>query len=205
MKMDMFLTNITSYPTVIFTVFAGFTFLYLILASIGLAGLEDVDFEFEALGGLMTTLGLRGVPLSIVLGLLALFAWMTCYLIVHFLFLGTPGSWTNYAVGTVAIPVSVAISLLVTAQVVRPLRPLFRALNAEAPEKVLLGQVAVVRSGRVDERFGEAETVIDGASLIVRIRASADKGFKRGDRVVLIEHNREKNQYQVIAESEFKG
>ena len=178
--------------------------MYLIVASVGLAGIEDIDVEFEALAGLMTTLGLRGVPLSFVLGLVALFAWMTCYLIVHFLFLGAPGSWINYLVGTLAIPVSVAVSVLVSAQLVRPLRPLFRALNASAPDKVLLGAVAVVRSSRVDEQFGEAEAVIDGASLIVKIRAPAEIGFKKGDRVVLIEHDKEKNRYQVIAEQDFK-
>lgn len=203
--MDVFLTNILSYPTVIFTVFGGFVALYLLLALVGLAGFEDMDFSFEALSGLMTTFGLRGVPLSIVLGLLALFSWITCYVIIAFLRVGPMGGWINYLIGTLAIPVSLVVALIISAQVVKPLRPLFRALNASAPDKVLLGVTCTVRSSRVDEKFGEATAVSDGASLLVKIRAPADKGYKRGDRVTLIEHNKDLNVYWVIAESEFKN
>ncbi len=203
--MDVFLANILSYPTVIFTVFGGFVALYLLLALVGLAGFEETNFEFEALSGLMTTLGLRGVPLSIVLGLLALFSWIACYLIVAFCCVGPKGGWINYVIGTLAIPASLVVALIISAQVVKPLRPLFRALNASAPDKVLLGVTCTVRSSRVDEKFGEATTVFDGASLLVKIRAPADKGYKKGDRVTLIEHNKDLNVYWVIAESEFKN
>ena len=203
--MDAFLSNIMSYPTVIFTIFGGFAFLYLLVASVGLAGFDDIDLEFEALSGIMTTLGLRGVPLSVVVGLIALFAWVTCYLIVAFVAIGERGNWINTAIGTVAIPASLLVSVLVTAQVVRPLRPLFRALNASAPDKVLLGATATVRSSRVDESFGEAQLVIDGADLIIKIRAPADKGLKKGDKVVLIEHKKEQNLFWVVPVSEFQG
>ncbi len=203
--MDAFLSNVLSYPTVIFTIFGGFAFLYLLVASLGLAGFDDIDLEFETLSGIMTTLGLRGVPLSIVVGLVALFAWVTCYLIVAFVSIGERGNWFNLLIGTLAIPVSVLVSVLVTAQVVRPLRPLFRALNASAPDKVLLGTTATVRSSRVDEKFGEGQLVIDGADLIVKIRAPADKQLKKGDKVVLIEHKKEQNLYWVVPVGDFQG
>lgn len=205
LPMDVFLANILSYPTVFFTIFGGFVALYLLLAMVGLAGADDMEFEFEALSGLMTTFGLRGVPLSIVLGLVALFSWVTCYVIVAFLFIGPVGSWINYLIGTLAIPASLVVSLIIAGQAVKPLRPLFRALNSSAPDKVLLGATCTVRSSRVDEKFGEATTVIDGASLLVKVRAPAEKGFKKGDKVVLIEHNKDLNVYWVIAESEFKN
>lgn len=203
--MDAFLSNILSYPTVIFTVFGAFAFLYLLVASLGLAGLDDIDLELEGLSGLMTTLGLKGVPLSIVMGLVALFAWATCYMIVALVAVGERGNWFNLLIGTAAIPLSVVAAVLVTAQVVRPLRPLFRALNASAPDKVLLGATATVRSSRVDEAFGEAQLVMDGADLIVKIRATADKALKKGDKVVLIEHRKDTNLYWVVPEHEFKG
>ena len=203
--MNIFLSNVFSYPTVIFTIFGIFAFLYLIVAAVGLAGFDDVDLEFEALSGVMTTLGLRGVPLSIVMGLVALFAWSSCYLIVDFLSVGERGGWLNLLIGTLAIPVSLAVSVLVTAQVVRPLRPLFRALTGSAPDRVLLGNSATVRSTRVDEAFGEALLVVDGAELIIRIRADANKKLKKGDKVVLIEHTKESNHYWVVPANEFNG
>ena len=203
--MDAFLSNILSYPTVIFTIFGGFAFLYLLVASVGLAGFDDIDLEFDGLSGLMTTLGLKGVPLSIVTGLIALFAWVSCYLIVALFSVGAPGNWFNLVVGTAAIPASLLVSVLVTAQVVRPLRPLFQALNASAPDKVLLGATATVRSSRVDEKFGEAQLQIDGADLIVKIRAPVEKNLKKGDKVVLIEHKKEQNLFWVVPVEEFQG
>ncbi len=203
--MDAFLSNILSYPTVIFTVFGAFAFLYLVIAALGLAGFDDVDLELEMLSGIMTTLGLRGVPLSIVMGLIALFAWVVCYVIVALLAVGERGGWINLAIGTVAIPVALAGSVLITAQVVRPLRPLFRALNASAPDKVLVGSTATVRSSRVDDTFGEAQLVMDGAELLVKIRADANKKLKKGDKVVLIEHRKEQNLYWVVPANEFNG
>lgn len=203
--MDAFLSNILNFPTVIFTVLGAFAFLYLLVAALGLAGFDDIDLEFEALSGLMTTLGLKGVPLSIVVGLVTLFAWAVCYVLVAFLRVGAPDSWINWMTGVVFIPVSIMVSVLITAQVVRPLRPLFRALNASAPDKVLLGATATVRSGRVDETFGEAQLVMDGAELIVKVRAAAEKALKKGDKVVLIEHNKEQNLFWVVPQNEFNG
>lgn len=200
--MEAFLLNCFSYPTVIFTVFGIFTFLYLAVSALGLAGFDDLDLEWEGLAGVLTTLGLRGVPLSIVLGLVALFAWSTCYLLVAFVSFGARDGWFNLLVGTLAIPVSLAASILITAQVVRPLRPLFRALNASASSKVLVGNIATVRSSRVDEAFGEAFLVVDGAELIVKIRTDADRQLKRGDKVVLIEHRKEHNLYWVVPANE---
>lgn len=203
--MDAFLSNSLSYPTVIFTVFAVFAFLYLVVAAVGLAGFDDVDLEFEALAGIMTTLGLRGVPLSIVMGLIALFGWAACYALVGLFSVGSPGSWINLVVGTLAIPLSVVAAVLLTAAVVRPLRPLFRALNGTAPDKVLLGATATVRTTRVDERFGEAQLQMDGADLIVKVRAPAEKKLKKGDKVVLVEHEKERNLFWVVSVDEFKS
>jgi hypothetical protein len=203
--MDAFLTNSLSYPTVIFTVFAVFAFLYLVVAAVGLAGFDDVDLEFEALAGIMTTLGLRGVPLSIVMGLIALFAWAACYALVALFSVGEPGNWFNLLVGTLAIPVSLAAAVLLTAAVVRPLRPLFQALNGTAPDKVLLGATATIRTTRVDERFGEAQLQMDGADLIVKVRAPAEKKLKKGDKVVLVEHEKEQNLFWVVSVDEFKS
>lgn len=203
--MDAFLSNILSYPTVIFTVFGAFAFLYLVIAALGLVGFDDVDLELEMLSGIMTTLGLKGVPLSIVVGLVSLFAWFICFLIMTLLGVEGGGRWLNLITGTVAIPVSLVLAVLATAQVVRPLRPLFRALNASAPDKVLLGNTATVRSSRVDDKFGEAQMVMDGAELIVKIRADESKQLKKGDKVVLIEHNKEQNLYWVVPANEFNG
>ena len=69
----------------------------------------------------------------------------------------------------------------------------------------MLGQTAVVRSGRVTLSHGEALLENGGAGLILRVRADEACGFKRGDRVVLLEYLEAEHAYRVITEDEFKG
>jgi hypothetical protein len=44
-----------------------------------------------------------------------------------------------------------------------------------------------------------------GAGLILRVRADEALGFKRGDRVVLLEYLAAEHAYRVITEEEFRG
>ena len=69
----------------------------------------------------------------------------------------------------------------------------------------MLGQVAIVRSSRVDRLFGEASFDDGGAGLIIKVRAMNDQVFKRGDRVVLLEFVAQENIYKVISEQDFLG
>jgi len=69
----------------------------------------------------------------------------------------------------------------------------------------VLGQTAVVRSGRVTLEHGEAVLENGGAGLILRVRADEARAFKRGDRVVLLEYLEAQHAYRVITEDEFRG
>ena len=95
------------------------------------------------------------------------------------------------------------LAVLVTGQIIKPLRPLFQKAQTQTT-KHILGQVAVVRTARVDKDFGEAELEDGGAGLILKVRATGDASFERGDRVVLLEHRPEENVYRVISEEEFR-
>ncbi|MEZ5509924.1 MAG: hypothetical protein R3F47_08480 [Gammaproteobacteria bacterium] len=210
--MDAFLTNIFTYPTAIFTVILGVAVIYWLFAILGLVDMDvlDVDVDLDTdlegltgLAGLLVTLGLTGVPVTVVVTVLALLGWLISYFAVHLLFFWPAGSWLSYAVGTVVIPVALAVSVPVTAQIVKPLKPLFRKAYANAPQKVLMGQPCLIRSTRVDMGFGEATATVDGASLILKVRADPAKQLKKGDRAVLIEYRAAENSYLVVPESEF--
>jgi len=71
--------------------------------------------------------------------------------------------------------------------------------------KSVLGQTAVVRSGRVTLQQGEVALEDGGAGLILRVRADESYGFKRGDRVVLLEYLEAEHAYRVVSEDEFNG
>ncbi|MNQ46815.1 hypothetical protein D3C85_606410 [compost metagenome] len=62
-----------------------------------------------------------------------------------------------------------------------------------------------MRSGTVSPQFGEADLDDQGAGLILRVRADAAQGFKRGDRVVLLQYLEAEHAYRVVSEDEFKG
>ena len=216
--MEAFISNIFHYPTVFFTVFLLVLAIYWLFAILGMVDIDvldldmdvesDVDVDLEGmtgLAGLLVTLGLTGVPVTVVATVLSLLAWLISYFAVHLFFFWDAGSLMSYLVGTAVIPVAIAVSIPVTAQLIKPLKPLFRKAYTPPPEKVLLGRACTVRSTRVDEGFGEAAVDLDGASLILRIRAEATKELKRGDSVVLIEHRPDDNTYWVVPAAEFKN
>ncbi len=212
--METFLTNILSFPTGVLTLLLGVMVVYWIFAILGMIDIDVLDFDVDmdtdvdlegltGLAGLMVTLGLTGVPFTIVLTLLLLFGWIICYFCVHFFFFWGAGNWLTYVAGIAVLPLSLAISIPFTAQIIKPLKPLFKKLYTPPPQKVLIGQTCIVRSSRVDEKFGEATAVLNGASLILRIRADVNKGLKNGDKVVMIEYRSDENSYWVIPEKEF--
>lgn len=216
--MEAFIANIFSYPTVFFTIVLLVLAVYWLFAILGMVDIDvldldmdvdaDIDVDLEGmtgLAGLLVTLGLTGVPVTVVATLLALLAWLISYFAVHLLFFWEHASWISYLAGSALIPAAIAVSIPLTAQLIKPLKPLFKKAYTPPPEKVLLGRACTVRSSRVDERFGEVTADLDGASLILRVRGEANKNIKRGDAVVLIEHRPDDNTYWVVPETEFNN
>lgn len=208
--MEAFFSNIFSFPTIVFTGLLGFMCLYWLFAIIGMVDIDvldldidldaDADFDLEGFAGLMVTLGLSGVPLTVVITVLTLSAWVLTFMVVHFFFFWGDSTLLNALIGLVVIFGAIAVSIPITATLIKPLRPLFRALNSPSVKKVFIGRSCTVKSTRVDERFGEANIAIDGADIIVRIRSKAENGLKRGDKVLIVEKIEGSNAYWVEPE-----
>jgi len=158
----------------------------------------------NVLAGLMLRLGLTGVPVTIIISLLALFGWIICYYLVHFLSSWVPDGLLYYVVGFLGVVFSLYVAAKITSIVVKPLRPLFEKAQQEAT-KHILGQTAIVRTLRVDNTFGEAFLEDGGAGLILKVRTRDDQTFKKGDRVVLLEYQKINNIYYVISEEDFRA
>lgn len=218
--MDAFLVILSSFPTVIYSTALVVVVGYWILAFIGVLDLDafdlgididlDVDMDNDVSGmgriaGLLTTLGLIGVPITIVISLLFLNAWIICYfasLLVSTFLPSIP--LVQIAIDIVIAIASFMVSIFATVAMITPLKGLFRKLNQAPKSKVLLGSVCRIRSSRVDNEFGEAECQNEGASLIIKVRTSGDQKFTTGDSVVLIEHNSEFDFFNIVSEKEFK-
>jgi len=217
-SMNPFHQTVTSFPTVVYTVLLIICALYWLVAVLGLVDLEILDFDLDGdidaadsleaqngIAGILFKLGLNGVPLTIVLTIIAIVAWILCYYAVFFGGSLVPDFWPLELLFELVIFIVVSfISILLTAQIIKPIRSLFKSLEADET-KHILGQVVVVRSAVVNQERGEAVMEDGGAGLLLNVRATGDEEFVKGDEVVVIEQNKEKSLFRVIAKSDFTG
>ena len=213
-KMDPFYQNVSSFPTVFFTFMLLVCVMFWLVAVLGLVDIgvldvAEVDIDFgdmdvspSGVAGLLLKLGLNGVPLTIIVSLISLFGWLFSYYIVYFLFDPIIDTFFRFIFGVPALLVSLTGAVFVTAFLIKPIRPLFQKMQQEH-QKNVLGQVAIVRTSRVDDKFGEAVLEDGGAGLILKVRTRGDDVLNKNDRVVLFEYNEVENTYRVVSEEEF--
>lgn len=210
--MDTFLQIILTFPTIFFTFFLVLSAVYWLLTVLGFVGIEALDMDLDGdsvaslnvFSGLLFRLGLNGVPLTIVISLIALLGWVFCFLIVYFIYPWIRVPWLQLVTGIPVVVGVLYVSAIITAAIIKPLRPIFLASNQQV-QKQILGQVAVVRTGEANRSFGEAYLEDGGAGLIIKVRAYKDEVFKRGDRVVLLEYVAGENLYRVVSEADFNN
>lgn len=210
--MDTFLQIILTFPTIFFTFFLVLSAVYWLLTVLGFVGIEALDMDLDGdsvaslnvFSGLLFRLGLNGVPLTIVISLIALLGWVFCFLIVYFVYPWIRVPWLQLVTGIPVVVGVLYVSAIITAVIIKPLRPIFLASDQQV-QKQILGQVAVVRTGEVNRSFGEAYLEDGGAGLIIKVRAYKDEVFKRGDRVVLLEYVAGENLYRVVSEADFNN
>jgi hypothetical protein len=136
------------------------------------------------LATLVSALRLRDAPVTVVLSFFSLFGWTLSGLAM--LTLAPLVALPSWALGIPVLLGSIVVSLLLTSLVVRPLAPLFATRHAKRHVH-LVGRVAVVSTGQVDETFGQATIEDGGAGLILQVRAAPSLGLKRGDRCLITE------------------
>lgn len=222
-KMDPFYQNISSFPTLIYSILLAVCAIYWAGAVLGFVDLDIIDLDLDSLdldgadmnpdtphttpdvlAGLMLRFGLVGVPVTVSISILVLIGWLLCYYAVHFLFGFIPGSFLKFVAGIPVFVATLYIAARITGVLIRPLRPLFQKATQETIKQVL-GQTAIVRTSRVDNDFGEATLDDGGAGLILKIRTTGSDLFTKGDRVVIYEKLSDQNIYRVISEDEFVG
>lgn len=209
--MQIFYQIIMSFPTVLFTILLLVVLCYWLLAILGAVDISildvDIDADASALGavtGFMMRLGLHGVPVTIILSLVAITGWLISYYIVYFLSGLFFTTLLRYLLGVPVFFGSLYAAVMLTAWMIKPLRPLFKRAEQQTIKRVL-GQVAIVRSTLVNRHAGEATLADGGAGLILKVRSRDEVEFHRGDRVVLLEYIPEEYVYRVISEQEFLG
>jgi hypothetical protein len=80
--------------------------------------------------------------------------------------------------------------------VVRPLAPIFVHTTSRGGRH-LIGKACVVRTGRVDDRFGQAELDDGGAGLLLHVRCAGENALKKGDEALIIDYDAQRDVYIV--------
>lgn len=218
--MNDFLLTIFSFPTVLYTIILMVAAIYWLCAAFGLVDLELLDVDAsglegqlhahaehtfaETFAGILLRLGLNGVPVTLVVSIIAVVGWLISYYLSYMELVLLGYGWVRFIVGVPILIFSFYLAILGTAQVIKPLRKLFAKVEQNT-EKKILGQTAIVRSSKIDSVSGEVNFDDGGAGLILKARSHGSEVFGRGDKVVLLEYNADEHFYRVISEEEFLG
>lgn len=150
----------------------------------GKAGAEAA----QAKAGLLDTLGLGGVPVTVAFTALTFFAWATSVGVVTWL---RPDALLPQ-LGVFAG--ALLAGLVVGSAVTRPLRRVFSSPEGRRRNQ-LVGHLCTVTSTKVDAGFGTAEVSDGGAAIAVHVVCHKQNSLKKGDRALLIAYDAEKDVY----------
>ncbi|WP_339720622.1 hypothetical protein [uncultured Paraglaciecola sp.] len=203
--MELFLSEVFSFPTILFTIPLIVLMLFWLLAFAGLVDIEIFDIEVDAesdadssLGGWLETFGLNGVPLSIALTLVDIYAFAFTYLARKYLTPLFDGIVSATALGFIIAMFAVIVALPIAALSCKPLRKIFHTHEAVS-KKDLNGVICTVTTQTVTESFGQA-AADDG--MVYTVRANTPNDLCKGSRIVLLEYSTEDDSYIVASEAE---
>lgn len=202
----IYITQISSYPTVVFTALVMFVTLYWIISLLGMVDMDSVDMgdgaDLTSTGvftGLMLKFGLYGVPLIIILTLISFIGWTLSYFYTSFLYDWLDTGFLYYLFGTGALILVLVVSMWLTGLIISPIRKNI----ANIPKRNAasnIGKTAIVRTLSVTDMHGEAELNDGGAGLILKVRIDDEwqnAPLQYGDKVVLTEYMSEINAYRI--------
>jgi hypothetical protein len=190
--MSTFLAAAFAFPTVPFTVLLIFFLLYATATLVGATDIEWLDHLFgidhvndSVLEGVMSALGIAGIPLTIFGGVASVFSWLASFTAARFL----PDSTLLH----VAIAAGAALFGLGAASLtLRPLRGVF--VTAHGPRRnEMIGKVCTIRSLRVDAKSGTAEV----GHVVAEVRCFRDNALTLGSQAIVYDYDADENVYHV--------
>lgn len=209
--MPVWLEALFGYPTAIYTTLLVVVLIYWLAAIIGLVdfGSSEIDLDLDAhldgdagdiglVAGWVLAMGLNGVPFSIVVSLLVFFGWLISALAGQYLLAWIATLPLRYLAGTVLLLLSFALSLLLTARVVRLMRGLFVSHAAKANAD-LVGSTCRVITLTVDEQFGQAEVAGAGAAINIRVCAPTPNTLGKDSIAQIVAYEPATQRYEIVA------
>ncbi len=159
---------------------------------------EHDDSNFHTIASYLVALGLGGVPFSIVLSLLAFFTWLLTALAQQYVLAMLPGSLLHTLAGCAVLLLAAAMSIPISARLVKPMRGLFVKHHARSNSS-LVGLSCKIVTQSVDEGFGRAEVSDHGTSLNIRVWAKVPNKMTKNSSAIILSYDEESQQYEVQA------
>lgn len=217
--MAEFIANISSFPTVVFSLMLILVGAFWILAILGAVDIDvfDVDLDFDidvdidadadasgvtGLAGFLLQYGLNGIPITVVISMLTLFSWLFCYFGSAYLLPLLPGTILKLAGGTVMIGACLFIALPITAKSLKPMKHFFTSPTAVKKDS-FVGSPCVITTLEVTESFGQAELSVEGTTVLLDVRTKPEYNFSKGDKAAIVSYEESSETYEVIPEEEF--
>lgn len=203
--METSITIMFAFPTVLWTGLLLFCLLYWAVALIGLADFDapEVDPDLsdgglEGIAGVLASIGLDSIPLSVALTAISLSGWIISYFLDLWLIApDASGLWATLG-ATLILIVSIALSLKPAIWLVRPLKPLFK--SSKACNHDALGKTGTVIYA-ISPNSGVLDCTVNGAHLRLEARSSYE--MSAGEKAVVIKYHKQDAVYQVVPEADF--
>ena len=207
--MREFIAVVLGFPTIVFSVLLAVVLVYWLLAIVGLVDFGETDVDLDigshadgpgddlgAIASYVVAFGLSGVPFSIVVTLLVIVGWTLSTLASIWLLAWVPTTLLQVAVGLALLLLCAALSVIITARIVRPMRGLFVTRYGTRSED-LVGQSCKVLTGVVDEKQGRAEVAQRGAGINIRVWAPSPNALTRGSAALIVEYDSAGHRYLI--------
>ena len=202
-----FLSNILSFPTILYTGLLVLVVLYWLTAIIGFVDFDGIETEIDVdasdVGGIATWLTkfkLEGIPFTLTLSMIIFISWILCFYLVELFIKHFEVEWVRIALGFLTIVLTPIIATPIVAIILSPLKPLLKKLkeeNTSATASDFIGATGLIRSVKVNQSLGSAEVSDGGAGLILQIRADEPNDYQRGDHVILTKYLPDTHTYLI--------
>ncbi|WP_111977015.1 OB-fold-containig protein [Algibacillus agarilyticus] len=203
--MDLFLTEVFSFPNIIFSLPLVVIFFFWLVALLGFVDIEIADIEPEIENDNQTEtswlqkLGLDGAPLMVVLTFLDAYGLGLSYVARKFMMPLADELITSAVLGSLIALFAVVVAIPLTAISIKPLRRFFYTHEAVSKSDIT-GQICVVTTTKVTNKFGQA--VLDDGSMVLSVRADEPNNISKGDRIALISYDKNNDHFWVVTEYE---
>jgi|LSQX01.3.fsa_nt_gb hypothetical protein len=184
------------------TVLLGLAVLYWLTVIIGALDIDlfDIDIDIDAdvdlsagpFHGILIFFNVGDLPVMFVFSVLILVFWVLSML-VYLLPIETGG-----VVSAILLVPNFVLSAFITKIITNPLKGLFKGSYKNSSEAYKVeGKVCTLLCSLSYGGLGQAEIVTKGAPIIINVKQGEDEELQKGDKVLVISKDAEKNFYIV--------